>query len=140
MRREPRRVLLVEDEPADQELIASAFQRTGSAASIDVVATVEAGITAFERDPLPVICIVDLRLERESGLDLLAWARTDERAQAVPFVVLSGSDDRSDVRRSYDAGANAYLVKPSSLDGIDEIASRIDAFWLVACALADDPR
>ncbi|MEM8706667.1 MAG: response regulator [Actinomycetota bacterium] len=135
-----RRALLVEDEPADQTLIVSAFERIGSQITIDVVATVAEAQQALQAETLPVLCLVDLRLRGESGLDLIAWARRDERARLTPFVVLSGSDDRTVVRQAYDAGANAYLVKPQNLADIDELARRIDAFWLGACALADDPR
>lgn len=135
-----RRALLVEDEPADQTLIVSAFERIGSQITIDVVATVAEAQQALQADALPVLCLVDLRLRGESGLDLITWARRDERARLTPFVVLSGSDDRTVVRQAYDAGANAYLVKPQNLADIDELARRIDAFWLGACALADDPR
>ncbi|MEO0492331.1 MAG: response regulator [Actinomycetota bacterium] len=137
---ETRHVLLVEDEPADQALIRSAFQRIGSEATLDVVPNVSVAIDRLGRDPRPVIAIVDLNLPGESGLELVEWMRATNSVRSVPIVVLSGSDDRTVIRTSYEAGANAYLVKPQSLDEVDELVRRIDSFWLGACALADDPR
>ena len=63
-----------------------------------------------------------------------------QTTSAIPVVVLSGSSERTDIRAAYDAGANAYLVKPQTLEEVEDVARRIDAFWLGACALADDPR
>lgn len=135
-----RHVLLVEDEPADQALIRSAFQRIGSEAVLDVVPNVSVGINRLGESPTPVIVIVDLNLPGETGLELVEWMRATPATKAIPAVVLSGSSDRSDIRTAYDAGANAYLVKPQTLEEIDEVVRRIDSFWLGACALADDPR
>ena len=73
------------------------------------------------------------------GVSFVDWLRAESDAAWIPVVVLSGSDDRGDVRAAYDAGANAYLVKPQTLAETDDMARRIDAFWLGACALADDP-
>lgn len=135
-----RRVMLVEDEPADQALIRSAFQRIGSDASLDVVPNVSVAIAKLEEGDLPVLVIVDLGLPGETGLELVEWIRRSDRTGAVPVVVLSGSTDRTVIRSAYDAGANAYLVKPGSLEEFDDVVRRLDAFWLGACALADDPR
>lgn len=132
-------MLLIDDNPHDLALIRSAFQRVGSQAEIDVVPDVGVAIGMIEKGLRPVLVIVDLRLNGESGLDFVDWLRSESAATWIPVVVLSGSDDRSDVRASYDAGANAYLVKPQTLDETDELVRRIDAFWLGACALADDP-
>lgn len=136
----PRHVVLVEDEPADQALIRSAFQRIGSEAVLDVVPNVSVAIDRLERSPVPVIVIVDLNLPGETGLELVEWMRSNSTTSAIPVVVLSGSSERTDIRAAYDAGANAYLVKPQTLEEVEDVARRIDAFWLGACALADDPR
>ena len=132
------RVLLVEDDPLDQTLIQRAFERIGSAAEIQIVDTVAAATEVLGVRPHPVLVVVDLRLAGESGLTLVSWARDNESTSTVPFVVLSGSDDRTDVRAAYDAGANAYLVKPSSMEDFEDLVRRVDAFWLGACALVDD--
>lgn len=133
-------VLLVDDEAADQQLIRSAFARIGSDAVVGVAEDIESAKAALRGPQMPVITIVDLRLSGESGLDLVTWMRGRPETRTVPVVMLSGSADHTDIRSCYDAGANAYLTKPSTLDEVDDLVRRIDAFWLGAVALADDPR
>lgn len=133
------RVVLVEDDPFDQAIILEAFARVGSDADLQVASTVAAAVEVLSTPTSIVLVIVDLRLADASGLELIEWMRSEPRTSAIPVVVLSSSDDRTDVRAAYEAGANAYLVKPSSMNDIDDIARRIDAFWLGACSLADEP-
>ena len=132
-----RRVLLVDDDPFDQALIRSAFTRIGSDAQVDVVSDIAHAMDHLENPDLPMLTIVDLKLRGESGLDLVRTVRTDARRRLMPMVVLSGSDDPVDVRACYDAGANAYLVKPQTLEGFDDLVDRLDAFWLGACSFVE---
>lgn len=134
-----KRILVVDDDPFDQALFRSAFRRIGSEAHIDIVPDVGVAMGYLQERPAPTLIVVDLRLRHESGLELIRWLRSDPRCRWIPAVTLSGSDDPADVRESYEAGANAYLVKPRTLEEIDDVVARIDAFWLGACALADDP-
>ena len=131
-------VLVVDDDPFDQALFLSAFERVGSEAQVEIVSDVNAALARLEQGPLPTLVLVDLKLRHESGLEVVRWLRQHSELRWIPVVTLSGSDDPRDIRASYDAGANAYLVKPQTLDDIDDVVSRIDAFWLGACALADD--
>lgn len=132
------RVLVVDDDPYDQALIRSAFSRVGSDAQIDVVPEASVAIGQLSDGYRPTMAIVDLKLGAESGLEVIRWVREESAIPWLPMVVMSGSDDRTDVRSAYEAGANAYLVKPGSLEEIDDLVRRIDAFWLGACALAGD--
>lgn len=130
-------MLLVDDDPFDQALIRSAFARIGSDAQIETVPDISAAMGWLDGSGLPSLAIIDLKLRGESGLDLVAAVRADRRRRLMPMVVLSGSDDPTDVRASYDAGANAYLVKPQTLEGFDDLVDRLDAFWLGACSFVE---
>ncbi|MEM9202516.1 MAG: response regulator [Actinomycetota bacterium] len=125
-------VLVLDDDPFDQTLIASAFERVGSAAHIDLVSDVASALARFADGPTPTMALVDLKLAGESGLDFVQALRADQRTRYVPAVMLSGSDDPRDHRAAYDVGANAFVVKPSSLGAIDDLVKRLDAFWIGA--------
>lgn len=128
-------ILFIDDDPFDQALVRSAFQRIGSTAVVDVVPDVGVAIGHLESRRLPSIVVVDLKLQFESGLELIEWVRAQKRLSFLPIIVLSGSDAQDDVRAAYEAGANAYLIKGQTLEEIELLARRIDAFWLNAASL-----
>ncbi|ACB73330.1 response regulator [Opitutus terrae] len=132
-------ILLVEDEPDAVTLLQHAFARAGISHPVHTVHDGDQAIayldgrSAFaDRSayPLPSVVLLDLKLPRCSGLEVLAWIRGDPRFATLPVVVLTSSKERSDLRRAYAAGANSYLVKPSSLTQLVELASAFRAFWL----------
>ena len=129
-------MLLVDDSPHDQALIRSAFNRIGSGAVVDTAPDVGVAIGMIEGGLRPVLTIVDLGLVGESGLELVDWIRNESEVPWLPIVVLSGSDDTADLRAAHASGANAYLVKPGSVEEVDDLIRRIDAFWLGASAFA----
>lgn len=132
-------ILLVEDEPDAVTLLQHAFIRAGIGHRLHAVPDGDEAIAYLRGDgayadrslhPLPQLVLLDLKLPRCSGLEVLTWIRQYPPAAALPVVVLTSSRERTDVHRAYDAGANSYLVKPSSLGGLIELARAFGGYWL----------
>jgi DNA-binding response OmpR family regulator len=73
---------------------------------------------------------LDLKLPRRSGFEVLGVIRANEAAKRVPVVVLTSSDNKSDIDRAYAAGANSYLVKPVTRDSLVAMVKALDAYWI----------
>lgn len=81
--------------------------------------------------PLPVIVFLDLKTPRRTGQDVLKWIRAQPKLRRMVVVILSASGNQHDVNAAYDAGANAFLVKPAGLDKLTEMMRAVQLFWLV---------
>jgi CheY-like chemotaxis protein len=132
-------ILLVEDEPDAVTLLRHAFAKVGIVNPLHNVRDGEHAITYLQGTgvyadrsvhPLPRIILLDLKLPRCSGLEVLAWIRAEQSLRGLPVVVFTSSRERSDVQRAYAAGANSYLVKPSSLSRLVELAGAFRHYWL----------
>jgi two-component system response regulator len=135
-----KRILLVEDNPADEKLTLHAFKHCGVANEIVVVRD---GVEALDylfctgafaaRDPLdrPAVILLDLKLPRLDGLEVLRRLRADERTQLLPVVILTSSKQDEDVARSYQLGANAYVRKPVDFGEFAAATKTLGMFWLV---------
>ena len=132
-------ILHVEDDPNDVLLIARAFRKAEVPAQLQVVNDGEqalhylSGTNSFsERDrfPLPSIVLLDLKLPRKSGIEVLEWIRSRPGFKRIPVVMLTSSKQPVDINRAYELGVNAYLVKPVNFDGLIEMVKTLDAFWL----------
>jgi len=82
------------------------------------------------RQPAPRLVLLDLKLPRKSGFEVLVWVRQRPELRTLPIVIFTSSAHDHDVHRAYELGANAYLVKPSSLDQLFETVKAIKDFWL----------
>ena len=140
MRDEKGTILLVEDDPDDVLLIRRAFTKAGVLDSMQIVGDGEGAVdylggsgaySSRERFPLPAVILLDLKLPRKSGFEVLEWIRAQPGLRRIPVVVLTGSDQRSDVDRAFDAGANSYLVKPVGLDALTEMMKTLNLYWLL---------
>lgn len=87
--------------------------------------------------PLPALVVLDLKMPRMSGFDVLAWLATKPEFRSLPAVVLSSSADESDIKRARQLGAREYFVKPHSFDDLINIAHQMHARWLGASTLAE---
>jgi CheY-like chemotaxis protein len=132
-------VLLVEDDSNDVLFVQRAFRRVNSAISVNTVKDGEAAVDYLvgvgdyanrDRYPLPAMILLDLKLPRRSGIEVLQWIRSREAIKRIPVVVLTSSRERIDVDRSYDVGVNSYLVKPVNFDVLSEMIHAINSYWL----------
>jgi len=83
------------------------------------------------RYPLPALMLLDLKLPRKSGLEVLAWLREQRGLLRLPVVVLTSSKESVDVGQAYDLGANSYLVKPVAFDKLLEMVKALGLYWLI---------
>jgi CheY-like chemotaxis protein len=132
-------ILLVEDNPDDVLFIERAFRSTSISAPLRVL---EDGVTAMDylagrgefndraAHPLPALVLLDLNMPRASGFDVLRWLREQPKLRRLPVVVLTSSAQDEDIARAYDLGVNSYVVKPSGLKEIRDVAHQIEGYWL----------
>jgi CheY-like chemotaxis protein len=133
-------ILLVEDNPQDLKLTLRALAKAGVGNRVQVARDgAEAldflfceGAHAHRRiEDTPKIVLLDLKLPKVDGLEVLHRVKGDARTRSTPVVVLSSSREQSDVVRSYRLGVNGYLVKPVNFDGYAEAVRQMGTYWLV---------
>jgi len=124
------RILVVEDDPADQELLRIAVERNGVQAEIVPVLTGRAALATLDTEPLPDLILLDLRLPDIDGLDLLSRVKQHARWSIIPVIILSGSTERADVERGYAEHAAAYLQKPTTQQGWQQLVRSFTDYWL----------
>jgi CheY-like chemotaxis protein len=133
-------MLLIEDEPNDITLIQHAFAKASLVNPLKIVRDGEeavkylAGSEDFAdrgRYPLPSLILLDLKLPRKSGLEVLQWLRQQPTLKHIPVIVLTSSKESSDISRAYQFGANSYLVKPVSFEGLLELVKSIGMYWMI---------
>jgi len=132
-------ILLVEDNATDVMLIKRAFTKAGLRNPIASVADGDRAVAYLggtgeyadrRAHPLPGLILLDLKLPRRSGLEVLEWMKQQPDLRRIPVVVLTSSAESVDVRRAYDAGANSYLVKPVVFDELHRMLQSVDEYWL----------
>jgi CheY-like chemotaxis protein len=133
-------ILIVEDDPNDLLLIQRAFGKARilnplqSVGNGDDAVAYLAGEGAYadrEQHPFPVLVLLDLKLPRRSGLEVLQWIRAQAGLKRLPVVVLTSSKEATDVNQAYDLGANSYLVKPVGFDSLLELVKSLEVYWLI---------
>lgn len=133
-------ILLVEDNPKDVLLMQRALRKAEITTPIQVVSDGDEAVQYLSgeapyhnRDiyPLPVLVLLDLKLPRRSGAEVLTWIRQQSNLKRLPVVVLTSSKEYADINRVYDIGANAYIVKPVSFDALVNIVKTLNIHWLV---------
>lgn len=129
-------ILLVEDNQQDEQLLKEAFGEVGVTNPIHAVRDGSDAVEfllqrgRFAEVSPPALVLLDLQLLMIDGFDVLAEIDAHEHLRAIPFLVLSHSDDPENMRTAYEQGATAYLTKPANFDGLLELVEAIDAFWL----------
>lgn len=137
-------ILLVEDEQVDVMMIQRAFKKAQIGNPLQVVGDGDAAVAYLagqppyadrEASPFPILMLLDLKLPRRSGLEVLAWLRQQPEIRKLPVIVLTSSRESADVQRAYDLGANAYLVKPVEHQALCDMMHSLKGFWLVLSEL-----
>ena len=128
------KILHVEDNPDDVMLMNLAFNRAGIAARLHVVNDGDEAIAALGSGSLnggpPVCVLLDVKLPRVSGLEVLAWIRNQPNLRRMPVILLTSSSQTSDINRAYDLGANSFLVKPPDLDSLTKLVKTVAHYWV----------
>lgn len=132
-------ILLVEDNPDDAELTLRAFRKSNIANEIVVARDGQEALDALFGDgafgpdtgELPEIVLLDLKLPRVDGIEVLRRIREEPRTHLLPVVVLTSSDEESDLMTSYELGANSYVRKPVDFAEFMEAARVLGLYWLV---------
>ena len=130
------RILLVEDNPGDAQLVRMALTEALPSARLSVVGDGEAALSRLQDDP-PDLMLLDLNLPRLSGHEVLAAVRAagDPALRRLPVVVLTSSDAASDVERSYELGASSHVTKPSDVDALFAVVETLARYWFATVTL-----
>jgi two-component system, response regulator len=129
-------ILLVEDNRSDEKLTLLAFKRSGVANEIVVVRDGAQALdylfaATADAPALPSLVLLDLKLPKIDGLELLRRIRAGERTRLLPVVILTSSKEDEDVVRGYELGANAYVRKPVDFTEFAAAAKTLGLFWLL---------
>ena len=132
-------ILLVEDDPRDLELTLVALERSQLANEVIVVRDGEAALDYLLRsgehgnraEGNPAVILLDLKLPKVNGLEVLQTVRNTDPLRSVPVVMLTSSHEETDVLRSYQLGVNAYVVKPVEFKQFVEAIADLGIFWAV---------
>lgn len=139
MQQELRRILLVEDSQNDVELILTALAENHLANEVVVVRDGEEaldylyrrGVFRLRMEGHPVVVLLDLKLPKIDGLEVLAQLKSDSELRRVPVAVLTSSREEQDLIKSYDLGTNAYVVKPVNFHEFVDTIKELGLFWAV---------
>lgn len=134
-----RTILLAEDSPADAEMAIDALR---GAKLVNPIVHVEDGVETMDyllrrgafadREPgNPTVLLLDIKMSRMDGLEVLQLVRADENLRLIPVVILSSSREEADLARSWDLGVNAYVVKPVDTQQFFEAVRTLGKFWAV---------
>jgi len=131
-------ILLVEDNSDDATLVCTAVQRTFAGIRVFVVCDGSEAISYLTSEglykdrnayPFPDLILLDLKMPQVNGFEVLRWVRSQPTMKGLPVVVLTGSVLASDNTLAYESGANSYLLKPSSFEGLLKTVKSLGEFW-----------
>lgn len=133
-------ILLVEDNEDDEELTTRALRgakianeivvRRDGRAALDYLFA-EGGDAGRDPERMPAVILLDLKLPKLSGLEVLQRIRADERTRLIPAVVLTSSSEEEDMLRSYELGANSYVRKPVEFKAFADAVSQLGMYWML---------
>lgn len=133
-------IMLVEDNPDDEELTLRALRQANIANEV-VVARDGSEALEFlfgtgshegrDRDRMPAVVLLDLKLPKLSGIDVLNRMRADPRTQLIPVVILTSSSEDEDMLNSYQSGANSYVRKPVDFSAFADAVTQLGLYWML---------
>lgn len=142
-------ILLVEDREDDVYIIRKAFFTSGLNNPLYVVNDGEQAVAYLMGDapysnrseyPLPDIILLDLKMPRLDGFEVLTWIRKQPGIRGLPVIVLTSSEDLRDVNRAYALGANSFLVKPLDFENSLSLLRMVEKYWIRSCKLPEGSR
>jgi len=132
-----RSILLIEDDPDDEALTLRALRTHNVADEVIVVRDGAEALAFFyeatrvrEADHLPGLVLLDLKLPKVDGLQILRFLREEEHTRRLPVVVMSSSREERDIVQSYELGANSYVRKPVDFSEFSEAVRQLAVYWL----------
>jgi len=134
-------VLHIDDDPNDTELLRAAVRRANAPFDLQNVEDADKALSYLSGHgnyanrtlfPLPALILLDLKMPRATGFEILKWIRKHPELGRLPVVVLSGSELHDDIRRAYEIGASSYLIKPPGFEALVEMIKDVTAIWLPA--------
>jgi CheY-like chemotaxis protein len=130
-----RPILLVEDNPMDIDLTLRAFARLQIPYQIQIARDGESALEFIQNwdrgETTPLMILLDLKLPRVDGLEVLKTLKLHGSYRKIPIVVLTSSSDTGDIANAYDLGANSYIIKPVDFNRFMEVTSEINDYWCV---------
>lgn len=132
-------ILHVEDDPNDVLLLQRAFRKINVPIQLETVYDGDSAVAYLkgeavysdrERYPFPALVLLDLKIPRKSGIDVLKWIRLHPKFRRLPVTILTSSRHEKDINEAYEIGANSYLVKPVGFDDLLSMARLLTNYWL----------
>jgi len=132
-------ILIVEDNPDDELLIMRTLKKINVVNRVEIVRdgaealdyVFKTGKYANRNSRDPAVILLDIKLPKVSGLEVLERVRADGRTRRLPVVMLTSSDEQEDMVKSYDLGCNSYVRKPVEFDQFTEAVSKLGLYWLL---------
>jgi CheY-like chemotaxis protein len=128
----PCTVLHVEDDPSDRLIVAAAFRRAAPQILLKTAGDGDEAIAYLSSNPSPAVVLLDLKLPRKSGLEVLEWIRKQKGLEELPVIMLTSSEEPRDLNRATELGVTSYLVKTLDLKSLREIVKSIAEFAILA--------
>ena len=133
-------ILLVDDTTTDAEMAIRALRKRGLAGNMMCLKDgsealdflFREGVFAGRANGQPKLILLDLKMPKLDGIDVLGRMMQDEELRTIPVVMLTSSAEDSDIAESYRLGANSYIVKPMDIEDFDRVVSEIGLYWLLA--------
>jgi CheY-like chemotaxis protein len=132
-----RPILVVEDNPMDLDFMLQAFEEHGVLNPVEVCRDGEEALQFIDAHPnaddthVPMLALLDLRLPKVDGIDVLRHARQHPVWKQIPFVVITTSRENADISRAYELGVNSYIVKPVDFAAFADVVKHIKFYWLL---------
>ena len=135
-----RPILLVEDNPMDVDLTLRAFKRRRVINTIHVARDGEEALAWLPRwesgETWPAVILLDLKLPKVDGLEVLRQLKQHLTLRVIPIVVLTTSEESADVQAAYQLGVNSYIVKPVDFEKFMDVSEKVDLYWSVVNMLS----
>jgi CheY-like chemotaxis protein len=134
----PVSILIADDDAQDTMLVRIAVEKAALGLRLETVGDGQEAIDYLmgrsqysdrQAHPFPSMLLLDLKMPRLSGFDVLDFVRREPGLRQLPIIIFSSSDDPKDIRRAYDAGANSYLCKPHANDDLSALLKALEAYW-----------